>query len=106
LATAQADCVAVAAFAGLSGVAFLRLRTTLAARRVPGGGQVRAAAFEGGTAGLALGLFLALVGGGEPSVTPSHLARDIWMGVMGTLGACFGVVLWWIAAWRHNRILS
>ncbi|MCP9840829.1 hypothetical protein KBY93_09295 [Synechococcus sp. J7-Johnson] len=92
------------ALAVLSGLAHLRLKHHLGARRVSGGGQASAAGLEGCLAGLALWLFLLVVGGGEPSVTPSLLDRVIGFGVMGALGAASSLGLWSMAAWIQRRV--
>jgi drug/metabolite transporter (DMT)-like permease len=95
----------VIAFGVLSAVAHLRLKNHLSALRRTGGGQPGAVALEGCAAGFSLGLFAVVLGGGEPSVTPSLLDRLIGFGVLGVLGAGCALALWWIAARMQRRLL-
>ena len=95
----------VIAFGVLSAVAHLRLKNHLSALRRTGGGQPGAVALEGCAAGFSLGLFAVVLGGGEPSVTPSLLDRLMGFGVLGVLGAGCALALWWIAARMQRRLL-
>ncbi|CAK6690074.1 hypothetical protein ICNINCKA_01192 [Synechococcus sp. CBW1107] len=92
------------AFGVISGVAYRRLRKRLSHRRLTSADQAFGAACEGWVAGLGLALFALVAGRGEPGVMPSLHARLIGFGVMGALGACAALVLWWIAAGLQRRL--
>lgn len=94
----------VVAFGVISGVAYRRLRKRLSHRRLTSADQAFGAACEGWVAGLGLALFALVAGRGEPGVMPSLHARLIGFGVMGALGACAALMLWWIAAGLQRRL--
>jgi hypothetical protein len=62
------------------------------------------AAREGGLAGLALGLFLLAIGGGEPSLPPSAFTTILSVSVLGMTGALGAIGLWSLALLACHRL--
>ena len=91
------------AFAVLAGVLQLRLRCLLIRYLQKPGGCMASAAREGGLAGLALGLFLLAIGGGEPSLPPSASNTTLSLCALGISGALGAIGLWSMAMLACHR---
>jgi len=92
------------AFAVLAGVVQQRLRCLLIRHLQRQGGGMAIAAREGGLAGLALGLFLLAIGGGEPSLPPSAFTTILSVSVLGMTGALGAIGLWSLALMACHRL--
>jgi len=92
------------AFAVLAGVLQQRLRCLLIHHLQEPGGGMAIAAREGGLAGLALGLFLLAIGGGEPSLPPSASNTILSLSALSITGALGAIGLWSLALLACDRL--
>jgi drug/metabolite transporter (DMT)-like permease len=91
------------AFAVLAGVLQQRLRCLLIRHLQKPGGGMAIAAREGGLAGLALGLSLLAIGGGEPSLPPSVSNTILSLSALGITGTLGAIGLWSLALLACHR---
>jgi hypothetical protein len=91
------------AFAVLAGVLQQRLRCLLTRHQQRQGGGMATAAREGALAGLALGLFLLAIGGGEPSLPPATSNTILSLSALGITGSLGAIGLWSLALLACHR---
>jgi hypothetical protein len=91
------------AFAVLAGVLQQRLRCLLIRHLQKQAGGMAIAAREGGLAGLALGLLLLAIGGGEPSLPPSASNTILSLIALSITGALGAIGLWSLALLACDR---